>query len=424
MTTSQTPTYNIKVVLNQTGIAADTLRAWERRYGLPTPERTAGGHRLYSDRDIATIKWLLAKQEEGLSISHAVDLWNEIIASGSDPLAASQPKSFVPTENMNIEALRSEWLSACFNYDTVTADQILNQAFATHSIEIACTEIIMRGLFEVGEFWHKGTVTVQQEHFASGIATRRLEALISATPPPTRSETIVLACPPNEWHAFPLLLTNLFLRRRGWNVIYLGANVPIGRIEETIKATSPKLVVLSAQTLVNAVQLREMARALNKKGIQSAFGGRVFNNINGLAKRIPAHFLGNTIEYAIPAIENLIVNPVPVPKEEMTKKAIKQLAGEYHQHRSRIENTLGQTFDYLETANQFLGDSLTATLELGNISYLSTDMRWLSNLFINHNLSVAILPVYLESYARAVQQVMGENGKTISDWLNLAAQKS
>jgi hypothetical protein len=51
-------------------------------------------------------------------------------------------------------------------------------------------------------------------------------------------------------------------------------------------------------------------------------------------------------------------------------------------------------------------------------------MRWLSNLFINHNLSVAILPVYLESYARAVQQVMGENGKTISDWLNLAAQKS
>ncbi|HKI53458.1 MAG TPA: MerR family transcriptional regulator [Anaerolineales bacterium] len=430
MTISQTPTYNIKVVLNQTGIAADTLRAWERRYGLPNPDRTAGGHRLYSDRDIAIIKWLIAQQEEGLSISHAVDLWNETIASGSDPLADSQPKNMVPVDNMNIEALRSEWLTACFNYDTVTAEQILNQAFASHSIEIACTEIIMRGLFEVGEHWQKGTASVQQEHFASGIATRRLDALISATPQPTRKETIILACPPNEWHAFPLLLTNLFLRRRGWNVIYLGANVPTARIEETIKATKPKLVVLSAQTLVNAVQLREMARTLNKKGIQSAFGGRVFNDINGLAKRVPAHYLGNNIEHAIPAIENLIVNSVPVPKEETVKKATLQLADEYHQHRIQIENTLthiiasqGQSIDFLETANHFLGDSLIATLELGNLSYLSADMHWLSNLLINHNVSIAILPVYLETYSLAIQQVMGENGKEISNWLNLEAQK-
>lgn len=423
MTISQTPTYNIKVVLNQTGIAADTLRAWERRYGLPNPERTAGGHRLYSDRDIATIKWLLAKQEEGLSISRAVDLWNETIASGSDPLADSQPKSIVSVDSLNIEALRKEWLTACFNYDTVTADQLLNQAFATNSIEIVSTEIIMRGLYEVGEYWHKGTASVQQEHFASGIATRRLEALISATPPPTRNETIILACPPNEWHAFPLLLTNLFLRRRGWNVIYLGANVPTDRIEETIKATNPKLVVLSAQTLVNAVSLREMARTLNKKGIQSAFGGRIFNDINGLEKSIPAHFLGNNIEHAIPAIENLIVNSVPVPKEETTKKAILQLADDYHHHRTQIENALNQTIDFLDIANQFLGDSLIATLKLGNISYLSTDMRWLSNLLINHNVSVAILPVYLETYALAVKKVMGENGMEISNWLNLEAQK-
>ncbi len=49
---STTPAYNLKVVLKETGLAADTLRAWERRYGLPMPQRTAGGHRLYSQRDI------------------------------------------------------------------------------------------------------------------------------------------------------------------------------------------------------------------------------------------------------------------------------------------------------------------------------------------------------------------------------------
>src|SRR5574342_1000362 len=86
---STTPVFNLKVVLKETGLPADTLRAWERRYGLPVPERTPGGHRLYSQRDIETIKWLMKRQAEGLSISRAVDMWNEQIASGTDPLADS-----------------------------------------------------------------------------------------------------------------------------------------------------------------------------------------------------------------------------------------------------------------------------------------------------------------------------------------------
>src|SRR5574342_864696 len=88
---STTPAYNLKVVLKETGLTADTLRAWERRYGLPVPERTPGGHRLYSQRDIETIKWLMKRQAEGLSISRAVDLWNEQLSSGVDPLAGSVP---------------------------------------------------------------------------------------------------------------------------------------------------------------------------------------------------------------------------------------------------------------------------------------------------------------------------------------------
>ena len=99
---STTPAYNLKVVLKETGLAADTLRAWERRYGLPMPQRTAGGHRLYSQRDIETIKWLMKRQEEGLSISRAVDMWNEQLASGTDPLAASMPTSRIPTSTMPI----------------------------------------------------------------------------------------------------------------------------------------------------------------------------------------------------------------------------------------------------------------------------------------------------------------------------------
>lgn len=426
---STTPAFNLKVVLKETGIAADTLRAWERRYGLPMPQRSAGGHRLYSQRDIETIKWLMKRQADGLSISRAVDLWNEQLSSGTDPLAGSLLPAVVPTANTSLETLRREWLEACSRFDTVAAEQILNQAFAVHSVEITCTEVMLRGLYEVGELWHKGKRSVQQEHFASEIAMRRLEALISASPPPTRTETILIACPPEEWHTFPLLLITLFLRRRGWNVVYLGAVVPTERMEETIDIINPHLVILSAQTLMTAISLREMARMLKEKDIKTAFGGRVFNLISDLPSRIPAHFLGSTIESAVPTIERLILNPTPAPKEQPAERKARELAAEYNEKRPAIEKFISdylrnhdRTVDYLETANHFLATTLSAALQLGSISYASTDIHWISNLLMERNVSVAVLPSFLNLYAEAIQEVMGELGQPIYDWLILQSQ--
>ena len=69
---STAPVFNTKAVARETGVPADTFRAWERRYGMPRPQRTPGGHRLYSERDIAIIRWLRDRTDEGVNISHAV----------------------------------------------------------------------------------------------------------------------------------------------------------------------------------------------------------------------------------------------------------------------------------------------------------------------------------------------------------------
>lgn len=430
MSISKSSAFNLKAVLKETGITADTLRAWERRYGVPMPKRTAGGHRLYSQYDIETIKWLMSRQAEGLSISRAADMWNEQIASGLEPLAGAASSALtvaqVGAPNSSLEAMRGNWLSACLRYETSLAEQILNQAFAAHSVEIACTEIILRGMFEIGRLWYQGKAAVQQEHFTSEMATRKLEALISATPPPSRNETVLLACPPNEIHAFPLLLLTLFLRRRGWNAIHLGANVPIDQIEETLTVTNSKLVILAAQTLVNAVHLRGMARALNKKGVASAFGGRVFNSISGLYTRIPAHFLGHTIEHSILAIEELVVNPRPAPVEERVKKSLLKTSSAFQIARHQIEvaltNAIGtrvRPAEFLEVANHFLGDNLVAALELGDISHISTDIYWISNLLTSHQIPVSMLPAYFAAYAQSVDKILGEDGREISVWLKL-----
>jgi len=259
---------------------------------------------------------------------------------------------------------------------------------------------------------------------------RRLETLISATPPPTRTETILAACPSDEQHTFPLLLLTLFLRRRGWNVIYLGANVPTDHMEETVQAVHPKLVVLSVQTLMTSISLREMARLLNQKGIKTAFGGRVFGHITNLQERIPAHFRGNTIEFAVPKIESLVGESIPVPAEPALSKNILKLAAKYKQKRLLIETALcedlqsrGQSIDYLDTANRFLGNTLSAALELGDVNYLSADINWLVNLIVQHGVSVTHLPQFLQAYAQATRSVMGEAGQPIYSWLGLEIQK-
>src|SRR3954462_9572650 len=84
------PMYNLKAVVQETGLKPDTLRAWERRYGLPDPQRRESGHRLYSQNDINMLKWLSTRQDEGMSISRAVELWRSLQAAQGNP---SEPQS-------------------------------------------------------------------------------------------------------------------------------------------------------------------------------------------------------------------------------------------------------------------------------------------------------------------------------------------
>jgi hypothetical protein len=227
-----------------------------------------------------------------------------------------------------------------------------------------------------------------------------------------------------------LLLITLFLRRRGWNVVFLGAVVPTEHMEETINAVNPRLLILSAQTLITALSLREMVHLLQERNMQVAFGGRVFNHISGLSGRIPAHFLGNTIESAIPMIESLITHSIPAPAKETIEKRTLHLATAYKEKRFMIESRLldtlkshNQSVDYIDTAIHFLGDTLTAALDLGDISYTSTDIHWLTNLLMERNVSLSLLPMFLSLYAQASREVMGEDGQLISEWLTMEAQK-
>lgn len=429
-TISHSPTYNLKAVLKETGLSADVLRAWERRYQLPMPHRTQGGHRLYSEYDIETVKWLRARQEEGLSISRAVKLWRKIVASGRDPLEDSSPAGAAqipdlsPAASSHIETLRRNWLKACLEFDERTADEVLTQAFAMYPVETVCIEILQRGMSVIGNEWYINKVSVQQEHFISAQAIRRLETLLTASPRPTREQTVLVVCPPGEWHTFPALLLSLLLRRRGIDVVYLGANIPVEQLDETAESIHPDLIILSAQRLSTAATVRSVALAFQGKEIPLAYGGRIFICVPELRERIPAHYLGESLEGSLNPIEQLLLAPPNIPDVIGVDESYQELVRLYQEKRPRIEIRLselmqkrGLEVEYLTEANTFFGNELSAALELGSPAFMQDDLEWVKGLLTGRRIPADQLLPYLAAYRQILQEELGEIAAPITDWI-------
>lgn len=426
---NRNPIYNLSAVLRETGLTADVLRAWERRYNLPRPQRTPGGHRLYSDYDVATLRWLRARQNEGLSISRAVELWKGLAAAGRDPLEGMPqpgPEAALPTPGGRLEDLRNRWVKACLGFDALKADEVLNQAFAIHPVETVCFEILQKGLHQVGAFWYVDQATVQQEHFATAQAVRRIETLISATPAPTRSQTVLLGCPAGEWHNFPVLLLALLLRRRGLNVVYLGANLPLDQMETTAATVRPDLIVLASQQLTTAAALHAASGLFQRSGVPLAYGGLIFNRVPELRARIPAHFLGENLEDSLERIEELLAAPAAFPTVVPPENPCQPTADLFRLRRAALEVRLtglldrhpGMSAAYMNTVNTFFTDDIQAALDLGEPHLLEIDLDWIKKLLAGRKLSADLLLPYLDIYRQAVEFELGAQAAPITAWLD------
>lgn len=433
MATDETPTFNLKAVVQETGLKPDTLRAWERRYGVPDPDRTSGGHRLYSQNDINTLKWLLERQEDGLAISRAVSMWRSLVAEGKDPLREMPLSSLVETQASysplelgdTIVELRNSWIDACLDFDEHKAEIVLAQAFSYYSPEVVCFELLQKGLVEIGNGWYEGTVTVQQEHFASALALRRLDALLAGAPVPTRSTRIIVGCPPGDNHTFGALLITLLLRRRGWDVIYLGANVPTNRLLSTIERTDPSLVLFSAQLLDTASTLLDVGLYLEELDVPLAYGGFVFNFIPDLQSRIPGHFLGSDISRVPDIVEELVSKhpsmPVYDPVSQDYLDAYSYFVGRSGMVEARTWQLLqGAPIAQkdLKEANESMTRNISSALRLGDLAYIGANLEWIEGMMINYEMPFEHMRRFLEAYHQAAADTLTTpEGQIIVDWL-------
>jgi DNA-binding transcriptional MerR regulator len=234
------------------GVSPELLRAWERRYGLLRPARSAGGLRLYSPADVERVALMQQHLAEGMAAAEAAALAVRDAVEEEAARTALRPA-----------AIRDELAAALDAFDEPRAQAILDRLLALATVETLLAEVVLPYLQELGERWKRGEASVAQEHFASSVLRGRLLGLargwgLGLGP------VAVLACLPGEQHDLGLIAFGLALRSRGWRIVYLGPDSPIDTVADVSRRLEPSLVVLNAvsRERVRPVvpQLRALAR--------------------------------------------------------------------------------------------------------------------------------------------------------------------
>jgi methanogenic corrinoid protein MtbC1 len=251
-----TATLNIAALTRRTGVPADTIRKWELRYGVLRPERTAGGQRRYSERDVARVEWLKARLAEGYRIGEAAALLGD---SGVTAGTSAE--------------LRGELVDATARSDVSALSAGVEHALSLGSIERAFVEVLGPALVEIGERWERGELSVAQEHLATSAVAAALQRLLADARASVRG-VVVSACAPGEHHEIGLLMLSVLLRADGWQVAYLGADTPLADAVALAERLDASMLCLSATMPEHAASLeRELAQLDLPTSIRVVVGG-------------------------------------------------------------------------------------------------------------------------------------------------------
>lgn len=226
---AETGVLRIGELSRRSGVSPELLRAWERRYGLLQPARSAGGLRLYSQDDLGRVRAMQQHLAEGFAAAEAAVL-------------AIRPAT---QDETSADAGRSDLARAIANFDDGGANSAFDALLARFSLDTLLSDVVVPYLHELGDGWERGDVSIAQEHFASTLLRGRLLGLARGWGQGI-GPTAVLACAPGEHHDLGLLAFGLALRTRGFRIVYLGTDTPISSVADAARSCDPAFVVVSA----------------------------------------------------------------------------------------------------------------------------------------------------------------------------------
>jgi DNA-binding transcriptional MerR regulator len=226
-------------VARRTGTTVSTLRAWERRYELLEPDRTDGGHRLYSEQDVARVEAMQSLLDDGWSAGAAA---REIRSTSP---AAARLRAAPGSDGTPAEELVARLQQALGAYDTAGTNQAIDDTLLRLDVPTALEAVVFPVIRWVGEGWRDDPSAIALEHFASNALRPRLLRMVRSTE--FASHRAVAASPPDEQHDLGLLGAAAVLSAANWSVRYLGARTPREALEHAARQADADVVLVASQ---------------------------------------------------------------------------------------------------------------------------------------------------------------------------------
>ena len=247
--------YTIKQAARLSGVSEASLRSWERRYGVVVPQRNESGYRVYSAEDLAAVSTMRRLVEDGWSPVEAANA----VRTGAVPAVmdheaerdddpGSEPAAPSVPQDPNPHTFTQRFLAAAIGLDTAGIEESLDAGFSLGSFEHVVDSWLFPTLQVLGSGWASGQVDVAAEHLASHAVHRRLSAAFEAAGSRSRGPAVVVGLPSGSQHDLGALAFATAIRRRGLDVLYLGANVPAGSWERAVRSRAARAAVLAVVT--------------------------------------------------------------------------------------------------------------------------------------------------------------------------------
>jgi len=282
----QVARHPIGVVSRRTGIPQILLRAWERRYAAIVPQRSPTGRRLYTDLDIRRLGLMKHAVDAGRRISDVAGLsladLQALAAEDALPVTPGGTPATGPLAlgDVPVATYLEHSLQAIKDLDRQRLENLLSEATLTFSRPVLRQNLLVPLLHRIGDLWQNGELRIMHEHLASAIVRTHLASLRESDLVPASAPRLVVTTPAGQLHEFGALLVTMAAVESGWDVSYLGPNLPAEEIAAAAQVRRARVVALSIVYPGHDPKVRD--ELLNLRGY---LGDKVFILVGGQAAR-------------------------------------------------------------------------------------------------------------------------------------------
>ena len=256
----ETPLLPLRVVVSRTGLSPEIIRAWERRYGAIDPARTPGGTRMFSEEDVARLLHLKALRDRGRGLISIAKLPTERLAEMVDAeREPARPQEAPPPLNDEQEA----YLAAVERLDAREASTKLKALTAGLGNVQLLVQVAIPIMWQVGHRWAEGTLGIAAEHLVSEQLRRLLLGRLDEIESPPNAPKLLFTTPAGQPHEFGIVAGSVAAKEAGFDVLYLGPELPAEEIIWAVAQSNTDVLVLSVIRRMSEEEMVQVERLVD-----------------------------------------------------------------------------------------------------------------------------------------------------------------